>query len=348
MKKTLLFIGLVTILAGCTQFNVTPATSISHEYGEDLDKALLFDKEASSEGTKVKEVKGFNALKVGSQEITVIFNDADEKKELEAKVKVEVKDTKLPTIVLAKDKVKITEGDELDLKAMVQEVKDAVDGSLTYVEKDAKNGNWSFHKGKLNTSKAGTYEVIVVAIDKNGNRSETVIEVNVKEKPVEKEEPKVEKETQQSTYQEPIEQPIIENQHVCKATTLGNSGLLFSTEGEANSYGEGLINQGTATSYTATAVFCKCNTFVGYTIDYVYEVAQQPAETPKEEDNKHTCKADGQWTTLGNSGVAFYDYEEAYNFSLEHAPENHGAAITDTYDVCGNEAWTIEWFELRE
>ena len=80
----------------------------------------------------------------------------------------------------------------------------------------------------------------------------------------------------------------------------------------------------------------------------MYEVAQQPAETPKEEDNKHTCKADGQWTTLGNSGVAFYDYEEAYNFSLEHAPENHGAAITDTYDVCGNEAWTIEWFELRE
>ena len=236
---------------------------------------------------------------------------------------------------------------------MVKEVKDAVDGSLTYVEKDAKNGNWCFNKGKLNTSKAGTYEVRVVAFDKNGNRSETVIEVNVKEKPVEKvEKPKVEKNKQQSTYQEPvveepIEQPIID-QHVCKATTLGNSGLLFSTEGEAAAYGEGLINQGTATSYTANPVYCECGAKVGYTVNYSYEVAQQPTETPKEDDNKHTCKADGQWTTLGNSGVAFYDYEEAYNYSLEHAPENHGAAITDTYDVCGNEAWTIEWFELRE
>lgn len=315
---------------------------------------MLFDKESSTEGVKVKNVDGFDALKVGTQEVSVVFTDAEEKKEFKAKVKVEVKDTKLPTIVLAKEKVHITEGDELDLKAMVKEVKDAVDGSLTYVEKDAKNGNWSFHKGKLNTSKAGTYEVIVVAIDKNGNRSETVIEVNVKEKPVEKvEEPKVEKDTQQSTYQEPVveeptEQPIIEEQHVCKATTLGNSGLLFSTEGEANSYGEGLINQGTATSYTATAVFCKCNTFVGYTIDYVYEVAQQPAETPKEEDNKHTCKADGQWTTLGNSGVAFYTEEEADEYVKNNTPENHGAMISNTYDVCGNEGWSIEWFELRD
>ena len=245
MKKTLLVFSLVTILAGCTQFNVTPATSISHEYGEDLDKSLLFDKESSTEGVKVKAVDGFDALKVGTQEVCVVFTDTEEKKEFEAKVKVEVKDTKLPTIVLAKEKVEILEGDELDLKAMVKEVKDAVDGSLTYVEKDAKNGNWSFNKGKLNTSKAGTYEVRVVAFDKNGNRSETVIEVNVKEKPVEKvEKPKVEKDKQQSTYQEPVveeptEQPIIENQHVCKATTLGNSGLLFSTEGEAAAYGEG-------------------------------------------------------------------------------------------------------------
>lgn len=237
MKKTLLFIGLVTILAGCTQFNVTPATSITWEYGEDLDKSMLFDKESSTEGVKVKNVDGFDALKVGTQEVSVVFTDAQEKQEFEAKVKVEVKDTKLPTIVLARDKVEITEGDELDLKAMVKEVKDAVDGSLTYVEKDAKNGNWSFHKDKLNTSKAGTYEVRVVAIDKNGNQSEAVIEVKVKEKLAQKQEI-------QSTYQEPvvdepIEQPIIENQHVCKATTLGNSGLLFTTEGEAAAYGEG-------------------------------------------------------------------------------------------------------------
>ena len=307
---------------------------------------MLFDKESSTEGVKVKNVDGFDALKVGTQEVSVVFTDAEEKKEFKAKVKVEVKDTKLPTIVLAKEKVHITEGDELDLKAMVKEVKDAVDGSLTYVEKDAKNGNWSFHKGKLNTSKAGTYEVRVVAIDKNGNRSETVIEVNVKAKPVEKvEKPKVEKDTQQSTYQEPvveepIEQPIIEEQHVCKATTLGNSGLLFTTEGEAAAYGEGLINQGTATSYTATAVFCECNTFVGYTVGY--EVAQQPTETPKEEE-----KEDDEpkiIRELGNSGRVGTD---------EEMTEWANAQIRDSNSVWrekgyhGWESWNVDqWGEL--
>lgn len=219
MKKTLLCIGLVTVLAGCTQFNVTPATSIIHEYGEDLDKSMLFDKESSTEGVKVKGVDGFDALKVGTQEVSVVFTDAEEKQEFE-------------------------------------------------------------------------------------------------------------------------------NQHVCKATTLGNSGLLFSTEGEAAAYGEGLINQRTATSYTATSVFCECNTFVGYTVDYSNEVAQQPAETPKEEDDEHTCKADGQWTMVGNSGVAFYTEEEADEYVKNNTPENHGAAIMSTYDVCSNEGWTIQWFEL--
>lgn len=298
---------------------------------------MLFDKVSSTEGVKVKNVDGFDALKVGTQEVSVVFTDAEEKKEFKAKVKVEVKDTKLPTIVLAKEKVHITEGDELDLKAMVKEVKDAVDGSLTYVEKDAKNGNWSFHKGKLNTSKAGTYEVRVVAIDKNGNRSETVIEVNVKEKLAQKQET-------QSTYQEPvveepIEQPIIENQHVCKATTLGNSGLLFSTEDEAAAYGEGLINQGTATSYTATAVFCECNTFVGYTVDYSYEVAQQPAETPKEEDDEPKIIYE-----LGNSGMVGTD-EEMTKWANEQISDPNSEWMKKGY--CGWESWNVDqWGEL--
>lgn len=348
MKKVFLVLGLATILAGCASFNVTPVTSITHEYGEDLDNTLLFDKEASSEGAKVKEVNGFNALELGEQEVSVVFTDAAEKKELEAKVKVEVKDTKLPTIVLAKDKVEITEGDELDLKAMVQEVKDEVDGELTYVEKDAKNGEWYFNTDEIDTDKAGTYEVKVIAFDKNGNRHETVIEVVVKAKPVEKEEETQQQTNQEPVVQEPTEQPIIENQHVCEATTLGNSGLLFSTEGEAAAYGQGLINQGTATSYTTNPVYCECSDLVGYTVNYAYEVAQQPAETPKEEDNKHTCKADGQWISVGNSGVAFYTEEEADEYVKNNTPENHGAAIISTYDVCSNEGWTIQWFELRE
>ena len=98
MKKTLLLFGLVTILAGCTQFNVTPATSITHEYGEDLDKSILFDKANSTEGVKVKNVDGFDALKVGTQEVSVVFTDAEEKKEF--------KDSLLMVNRLTKGKIK--------------------------------------------------------------------------------------------------------------------------------------------------------------------------------------------------------------------------------------------------
>ena len=110
----------------------------------------------------------------------VTFTDGD--KTIQKDVKITVKDTKKPEIVLKKDKVTITAGDKIDLKDNVKAVKDPVDGNLKYSDKEIKTSGYYVDKGKLNTKKAGTYEVIVKAFDANGNKTEKKFKVIVKKK----------------------------------------------------------------------------------------------------------------------------------------------------------------------
>jgi hypothetical protein len=112
--------------------------------------------------------------------LKVTFTDGD--KTIQKDVKITVKDTKKPEIVLKKDKVTITAGDKLNLKDNVKSVKDPVDGALKYSDKETKKSGYYIDKGKLNTKKAGTYEVIVKAFDANGNKTEKKFKVIVKEK----------------------------------------------------------------------------------------------------------------------------------------------------------------------
>ena len=110
----------------------------------------------------------------------VTFTDGD--KTIQKDVKITVKDTKKPEITLKKDKVTITAGDKLDLKDNVKAVKDPVDGDLKYSDKELKKSGYYISKGKLNTKKVGTYEVIVKAFDTNGNKTEKNFKVIVKKK----------------------------------------------------------------------------------------------------------------------------------------------------------------------
>lgn len=68
------------------------------------------------------------------------------------------------------------------------EVKDKVDGDLTYVSYDKvtddQTGYYTY-QNKVDTKKAGTYQVVVKAVDKNQNKSEKTLKVTVKEKPKE-------------------------------------------------------------------------------------------------------------------------------------------------------------------
>ena len=117
---------------------------------------------------------------MGEQEITVTFTD--DNKDKEEKLKITVEDTKKPVIELKKESVGITAGDKLELKDNIKSVKDPVDGDLKYSDKTVEKDGYYIDKGKLDTKKAGTYEVKVIAADKNGNKTEKSFKVNVKKK----------------------------------------------------------------------------------------------------------------------------------------------------------------------
>ena len=182
MKK-LLSIAAVSalVLTGCSkELKVKTVDKLTVEYGDTLDNNKLFDAKKSDKNIKVDKVQDFNAKKVGNQTLKVTFTDGD--KTIQKDVKIIVKDTKRPEIVLKKDKVTITAGDKLNLKDNVKSVKDPVDGALKYSDKETKKSGYCIDKGKLNTKKAGTYEVIVTAFDANGNKTEKKFKVIVKKK----------------------------------------------------------------------------------------------------------------------------------------------------------------------
>ena len=182
MKKLLSIAAVAAlVLTGCNKdLKVTPAEKLTIEYGDKLDNNKLFDAKKSDKNIKVDKVQDFNAKKVGDQTLKITFTDGD--KTIQKDVKITVKDTKKPEIVLKKDKVTITAGDKLYLKDNVKSVKDPVDGALKYSDKETKKSAYYIDKGKLSTKKAGTYEIIVTAFDANGNKTEKKFKVIVKKK----------------------------------------------------------------------------------------------------------------------------------------------------------------------
>lgn len=182
MKKLISMIAVAALLmTGCAkELKVTPAENLKVEYGEKLDNTKLFNVKESDENVKVDKVEGFDAKKLGEQEITVTF--ADGEREKEGKVIITVEDTKKPAIELKKESVSITAGDKLVLKDNIKSVKDPVDGDLKYSEKAVEKDGYYIDKGKLDTKKAGTYDVKVIAADKNGNKTEKSFKVIVKKK----------------------------------------------------------------------------------------------------------------------------------------------------------------------
>ena len=186
MKKLISMIAVAALLiTGCAkELKVTTAENLKVEYGEELDNTKLFNAKESDENVKVDKVEGFDAKKMGEQEITVTFTD--DNKDKEEKLKITVEDTKKPVIELKKESVGITAGDKLELKDNIKSVKDPVDGDLKYSDKTVEKDGYYIDKGKLDTKKTGTYDVKVIAVDVNGNKSEKVFNVIVKKKETKK------------------------------------------------------------------------------------------------------------------------------------------------------------------
>ena len=181
MKKIGFMMMGVFLLCACSSFKVDVKEEITIEYGEEVSVENLTDQKDIS----IKELKGYDAKKIGEQTITVMFMNADGK-EAEQEVTLEIKDTKAPEIKFKKEKVEITEGDKFDPSSNIESVKDPIDGDIKKSDdkKITKNGYLVTSDVDTKKVKSG-YKVKITAYDVNGNKTEKEYTVNVKAKPKE-------------------------------------------------------------------------------------------------------------------------------------------------------------------
>lgn len=179
--RSLVCASLLVILAACggNVFDIAINENIEVEYGEELDHTILYDAEKSEKDLTVKEVRDFDKMKIGEQEITVVFALGEDTQE--EKVKVNVKDTKAPEITFKSETVEITLGDAIDTAANIESVKDPVDGDITRSDDTTITENGYFVMADIK-SEAGEYTVSVVAYDLNGNKTEKSYQLVIKEK----------------------------------------------------------------------------------------------------------------------------------------------------------------------
>ena len=306
MKKLLSMIAVAAlILTGCVKdLQVKTPEKLTVEYGDKLHNDKLYDAKESDENVKVDKVSGYDAKKVGDLTLKVTFTDGH--KSTEKEIKITVKDTKKPKIVLKKDKITITAGDKLTLKDNVKSVKDPVDGSLKYSDKEIKKSGYYIDKGKLDTKKAGTYEVVVKAFDANGNTTDKTFKVTVKNK-VEKKattEHNSEAATSQNSSTGQQTQAVSpsspaqgqsgttsggsssENSGASKhaesqtctvpGNQIGNSGQIFKTEAEALAWANEYIanddknGSGNIATFGVIPIVDTCDNITSYTVTFNY------------------------------------------------------------------------------
>lgn len=258
-----------------------PSKTIIVEYGDSLDNRKLFDVKKSDEKIKVDKVVGYQSKKVGKQELTITFTDGV--KTIDKSLTIEVKDTKKPVITFKKSSMTITVGDHLDIKGNIKSVIDIVDGGIKYVDKKvSKNGYW-IEKGNLNLKKTGKYDVLVIAVDVNGNRSEKSMKVIVEKK----EEKKASKETTNA------------NMSQGSSSNKNSSPSQKETSKESNS--DKMVtqkpNKDTNSSHKNEIIRPKGNSGWIGTYDEVVAKAYQAAEDPNSKWFDHGWKG---WTVNGS------------------------------------------------
>lgn len=221
MRLTSLFlVGLLVLTAcGANGFDIVINENIEAEYGEELDHTILFDAEKSEKDLTVKEVRDFDKMKTGEQEITVVFALGEDTQE--EKVKVNVKDTKAPEITFKSETMEITLGDSFDANANIESVKDPIDGDIKHSTDNTITQDGYVIAADIK-SEAGEYTVAVTAFDKNGNKAEKSYKLVIKEKAEEN------------------NQPVASNQGGSQTQTPShNNGTVSNSGGQANNGNSG-------------------------------------------------------------------------------------------------------------
>lgn len=141
------------------------------EYGAEFDAKQLIKTQVG----ELKTIPTIDTKTLGKQEIVfVLTKDGLEKK---IPYTINIKDNQAPVIVLKQETVNLNVGDQFQIDEVITSVSDIVDGKLTKSEEEAKGSYWI--SGEVDTSQAGSYQVIVKAIDKHDNKAEKTIEVIV-------------------------------------------------------------------------------------------------------------------------------------------------------------------------
>ena len=272
MKKIIGSVLLCVLLCACGKASVEVKEGIVIEYGAELKAEDLTDEKVT-----LKEVKGFDAKKIGEQKVTAVFvNEKD--KEIEEEITLEVKDTKKPVIKLKKEKVEITAGDKFDAASNIESVKDPVDDNIKKSEDKKLTKNGYIITSDVNAKKAGSYTVKVTAYDVNGNKAESSYKVTVKKKPQEQTQTQNNNQSSgngytsnQGSYNKPStgntgsnKKPTQSKPQTCKAgvvhpNAMGNSGKLFNSAKEALDYGNMMSDKdSTIASFAYSQVFDYC------------------------------------------------------------------------------------------
>ncbi|MCI2981275.1 DUF5011 domain-containing protein, partial [[Clostridium] innocuum] len=179
-------------------------------------------------------------------------------------------------------------------------------------------------KGKLDTKKAGTYEVVVKAFDANGNTTDKTFKVTVKNK--------VEKKT---TTEQNSEAATSQNSSTGQQTQVASPSSPAQSNQSSGSNGQSGTTSGGSSS--------------------VNSGTSTPAEQP------NACVSDGNFGAIGNSGQVFYseaaadayankvidqDHKDYWDGKLDKSQVRSGYHAWTVYDNCGerNDVWTVDFY----
>lgn len=145
------------------------------EYGTSFDTSSLV---ASTNG-EVKEYPALDTKELGKHTLTfLVEKEGIEKK---ATYEIEVKDTQAPEISFKTDSLQIIEGTDFHADDNIISIKDPVDGDIPKQGEKADKPSYTI-TSNVDTSTSGTYQVVITATDKNGNKSEASYSVIVSKK----------------------------------------------------------------------------------------------------------------------------------------------------------------------
>ncbi|MEG0275672.1 MAG: hypothetical protein RR630_01440 [Coprobacillus sp.] len=186
MKRWILLLICVFLLYGC-QTKQEKLITLSFNDNEYVEYGSEFNSQTLVKDTngEIKEYPLLDTKKIGKQVLTFqVFLDKQQKS---FEKEIEVKDTKKPIIELHKDKVTIEYKSQFKVLDYIKSITDEIDGDITYKPiKEVKetDTNYYTYKDDVQTDKAGSYKVNIIAVDVNGNKESQDIGVTVKEQKV--------------------------------------------------------------------------------------------------------------------------------------------------------------------